>query len=158
MNRASSRVEVGNSGILSISDLDHRVSSELEQESQASTCVEWNSACLSSCSRGDRPLVELYLEPAAFSGRCNWGVSSPSCCDFILMFTFEEVPGHQNLSLVNREIGVFWNVARPTRIPIEFQYETCLLLRCNGKVGIPFQTKQGNRPSCQDEEGRRGSD
>ena len=24
-----------------------------------------NSACLSSCSRGDRPLVELYLEPTA---------------------------------------------------------------------------------------------
>ena len=24
-----------------------------------------NSACLSSCSQGDRPLVELYLEPTA---------------------------------------------------------------------------------------------
>ena len=23
----------------------------------------WNSACLSRCSRGDRPLVERYLEP-----------------------------------------------------------------------------------------------
>ena len=28
----------------------------------------------------------------------------------------------------------------------------------DGKVGIPFQTKQGNRPSCRDQEGRRGSD
>ena len=34
------------------------------QESQASSCVEeWNSACLLSCSRGDRPLVKLYLAP-----------------------------------------------------------------------------------------------
>ena len=57
MNRASSRVEVGTSGFRSISYVDSRVSAELEQESQASCCVdEWNSSCLSSCSRGDRPL------------------------------------------------------------------------------------------------------
>ena len=69
MKKASSRVEAGTSGFLSIYDFDRRVSAELEQESQASSCVEeWNSACLSSCSWGDRPLVELYLEPAAFSG------------------------------------------------------------------------------------------
>ena len=34
------------------------------QESQASSWVEaWNSACLSRCPRGERPLVEMYLEP-----------------------------------------------------------------------------------------------
>ena len=63
------RVEEGISVFLSISDFDHRFFAQLEQESQASSCVEeWNSACLSSCSRGDRPLVKLYLESAAFSG------------------------------------------------------------------------------------------
>ena len=68
MNRSSSRVEAGNAGFLSISDFDRRVSAELEQESQSSCCVEeWNSACPWSCSRGDRQLVKLYLEPAAFS-------------------------------------------------------------------------------------------
>ena len=57
--RASSRVEEGTSRYFSISDFDRRVSTELEQESQALTCVEeWNSACLSSFSQGDRPLVE----------------------------------------------------------------------------------------------------
>ena len=76
-----------------------RVSAELEQESQASSCVEeWNSTSLSSRSPGDRPLVELYLEPAAFSILCNWGVRAPSCCDFILRVTFKEVPGHWDLS------------------------------------------------------------
>ena len=95
MNRASSQVEVETSGFLSISDFDRRVSAELEQESQASSCVEeWNSTCLSRCSQGDRTLVALYLEPAGFSGRCNWGVSAPSCCDFIHRVTFEEVSGH----------------------------------------------------------------
>ena len=66
--RASSRVEEGTSRYFSISDFDRRVSTELEQESQALTCVEeWNSACLSSFSQGDRPLVELNLEPASIS-------------------------------------------------------------------------------------------
>ena len=42
------------------------------QESQASSWVEaWNSACLSRCPRGERPLVELYLEPGVFSERCT---------------------------------------------------------------------------------------
>ena len=36
---------------------------------QASSCVEeFNSSCLSSCSRGDRPLVDLYVELAFPSG------------------------------------------------------------------------------------------
>ena len=62
------------------------------------SCVEaQNSACLSSCSWDVRPLVELYLEPVAFSGGYNRGVSAPSCCDFILVVTFKEVPGHQDL-------------------------------------------------------------
>ena len=66
---ASSGLKMRTSGFLSISDFDRRVSAELVQESQASSCVEeWNSACLSSCSQVDRTLVELYLEPAGFSG------------------------------------------------------------------------------------------
>ena len=96
--RASYRVEAGNSGFLSIFDFDHRVPAELEQESQASSCVEeWNSACLSSCSRGYRALVELYLESVGFSGWCNCGVSAPSCCDFVHRVTFEEMSRHRVL-------------------------------------------------------------
>ena len=69
---AASRVAAVNLGFLSISDFDHRVPAELGQESQALSCVEeWNSACLSSFSRDDRPLVEFYLGPAGFSSQCN---------------------------------------------------------------------------------------
>ena len=54
---------------LSISDFNRSVSAELEQESQASSCVEaCNSACLTTCSWSDRLLVELYLEPEGFAG------------------------------------------------------------------------------------------
>ena len=46
------------------------------------------------------------------------------------------------------------------RIPrlSEAPRETGLILRCAGKAGNPFQTTQGNRLSCREQEGRRGSD
>ena len=57
-----------------------RVPAALGQESQASSCVEeWNSACLTSCSWGDRPLLELYVENAGFPEHA-WGCQ----CLFVL--------------------------------------------------------------------------
>ena len=86
--RASSAVEAGTSGFVSISDSDRKVLAELGQESQASSWVEaWTSTCLSRCSRG-----ELYLEPGGFSGRCT-GESLPLRVDFIHR-VFGEVSGH----------------------------------------------------------------
>ena len=41
---------------------------------------------------------------------------------------------------------------------LEFPPETGLILRCTRKARNPFQRKQGNRLSCRDQEGRRGSD
>ena len=41
-------------------------------------------------------------------------------------------------------------------VSVQFQVETGRLLRGNGEVGIPFQTKQGNRPSSRVEEGKTG--
>ena len=43
-------------------------------------------------------------------------------------------------------MGVFWNVARLTRLPLRFECENGLLLRGYGKVRIPFQTKRGIDP------------
>ena len=63
-----------------ISDSDRRVPADWGQESQASSWVEaWNSACLSRCPRGERPLVELYLEPGGFFRTMHGRVSAPSC-------------------------------------------------------------------------------
>ena len=45
-----------------------------------------------------------------------------------------------------------------TRPRLECRRETCLILRCDRKFGKPFQTKQWSRPSCRDQEGRRGSE
>ena len=54
-------------------------------------------------------------------------------------------PGIGFLSRVDREIRVLPNVAPPTRLRLEFLHETGLILNCDGKVGKPFQTMQGNR-------------
>ena len=68
MNRASSRVEAGTSGFLSISDIHFGVSAELDQGSQASSFVEaWNSACLLHCPWGIRPFVYLIRKLRLFS-------------------------------------------------------------------------------------------
>ena len=67
-------------------------------------------------------------------------------------------PGIGFLSRADQEIGVLRNVSPPTRPCLEFLRETGLILRCDGKVGNPFQTKQGNRHTCRDQEGRMGSE
>ena len=43
------------------------------------------------------------------------------------------------------------NVEPHTRPRLECLRETGPILRCDRKVGNPFQTKQGSRPSCPDQ-------
>ena len=86
------------------------------------------------------------------------GVSAPSCCAFTHRVAFEEVSGHRVLIKSGPE-----NRGRSARgtshmANLEFPPETGLILRCTRKAGNPFQRKQGNRLSCHDQEGRRGSD
>lgn len=83
-------------------------------------------------------------------------------CPFVLTsftgWSSERCPGIGFLSRGDREIGVLRNVEPPTRPRLECLRETGLILRCERKVGNPFQTKQGSRPSCPDQEGRKGSE
>ena len=67
-------------------------------------------------------------------------------------------PGVRFLSRVDREFGIFHHVAPTMRLLFEFPHETGLILKCAAKVMKLFQTKQRNRPSCGDQEGRSGSD
>ena len=152
-------MEARTSGVLSISDSGRRVPAEYGQESHASSSVEeWISACLSSCSRSDRPLVELCVEPAGFSRRCT-GVSVPlRVVPSSKGLPSKRCPGIGFFSRAYQKIGVFQHVVPPTRLCLEFPRETGLILRCAGKVGNPLQTKQGNRPTGRNQKGRRGSD
>src|SRR5574340_797387 len=83
-------------------------------------------------------------------------------CPFVLTsftgWSSERCPGIGFLSRGDREIGVLQNVEPPTRPRLECLRETGLILRCDRKVENPFQTKQGSRPSCRDQEGRKGSE
>ena len=106
--------------------------------------------------RGERPLVELSLEPGFFSERRTEKL--PLRVDFIHRVEFEEVSGHR--VLIKRGPGNRGpsECEPPTRPRLECRRETGLILRCDRKVGNPFQAKQGSRPSCPDQEGRRGSE
>ena len=87
-------------------------------------------------------------------------------CPFVLTsltgWSSERCPGIGFLSRGDREIGVLRNVEPPTRLRLKYLRETGLILRCDRKVGNPFQTPpcpdQGSRPSCPDQEGRKGSE
>ena len=121
-------------------------------------CSRQNSACLSCCSRGDWPRVELYVEPAGFSRSCT-GVSVPlRVVPSSTGLPSKRCPGIGFFSRADREIGFFRHVAPLTRLRLQFPCETGLNLRCAGKVRNPFQTKQGNPPSCRDQAGISGSD
>ena len=86
------------------------------------------------------------------------GGSAPSFCAFPHRFAFEEGSGPRVLlkggpGNRGRSACGTTHVAR-----LEFLREICLMLRCTGKAGNPFQTTQGNRLSCRDQEGRMGSE
>ena len=86
------------------------------------------------------------------------GVSAPSNGNFTHRVAFEEVSGHG--VLIQSGLGNRGRSACGTThgARLEFPREAGLILRCAGKAGNPFQNTQGNRLSCRDEEGRRGSD
>src|SRR5574341_4988 len=97
--------------------------------------------------------------------RRTWGFfpnDARKNCPFVLTsftgWSSERCPGIGFLPRGDREIGALRNVEAPTRPRLECRREPGLILRCDRKVGNPFQTKQGSRPCCRDQEGRRGSE
>ena len=84
--------------------------------------------------------------------------SAPSCCAFTHRVAFEEGSGPRVL-LQSGPGNRGRSAGGPTHVAhLEFPRETGLILRCAVKAGNPFQTTQGNRLSCRDQEGRRGSE
>ena len=81
---------------------------------------EGNSACLSSCSRGLRPLVELFVEPTGVSRQCP-GVSVPlRVVPSPTGLPSKRCPGIGFFSRADREIRVVWQVAPPTWLVSNF--------------------------------------
>ena len=119
-----------------LSKSDPRMKVNFNAIAQGYSCVVPPGFC------GQYPGVSVPLRVVPSSK----GLSSKRC------------PGIGILSRVNREIGVFRHVSPSTWLCLEYPRETGLILRCTGKGGNPFKTKQGNRPSCRDQEGRRGPD
>ena len=81
---------------------------------------EGNSACLSSCSGGLRPLIVLCVEPAGVSGQCT-GVSVPlRVVPSPTGLPLKRCPGIGFLSRADWEIGVVRHVAPPMGLVSNF--------------------------------------
>ena len=90
--------------------------------------------------------------------KMHGGVIDPSFGAFPHRVAFKEVSGHQ----VHFKSGP-GNRGRSTCgtthvAHLEFPRETSIILRCARKAGNTFHTKKGNRLSCRDQEGRKGSE
>ena len=108
--------------------------------------------------RGTQAPRRAVCGTRGFLRTMHGGGSAPSCCAFTHRVAFEEVSGPRVLLKSGpgnrgRSACGTTHVAR-----LEFPRETGLILRCAGRAGNPFRTTQGNRLSCRDQEGRRGSD
>ena len=90
--------------------------------------------------------------------KMHGGVIAPSFCAFPHRVAFKEVSGHR-VHFKSGPGNRGRSACGTTHVAsLEFPRETGLTLRCAGKAVNPFQTKQGHRPSCRDQEGRRSSD
>ena len=96
--------------------------------------------------------------PCGFFRMLNGGVSAPSCCAFTHWLAFDEVSGPRVLFKSGQGNRGLLACGTTHGARLEFPREAGLILRCARKAGNPFQTTQGNRLSCRDQEGRRGTD
>ena len=156
--RASPRGEAGTSGFLCVSDSDRRVPAELGQESHASSCLRKGTPLASRVVRGFKAPGRTVCGTRGSLRMMPGCVSAPSCFAFTHRVAFEVGSGPR--VLLKSGPGNRGHLACGTThvARLEFPCETGLILRCTGKAGNPFQTTQGNRLSCRDQEGRTGSD
>ena len=156
--RASPRGEAGTSVFLSVSESDDRVPAELGQESYASFCLRKGTPLASRGVKGFQAPGRSVCGTRGSFLMMHGGVSAPSCCAFTHRVAFEEGSGPWVL-LKSGPGNRGRSACGPTHVArLEFPRETGLILRCAGKPRNPFRTTQGNRLSCRDQEGRRGSD
>ena len=120
VNRAVSRVQLGNSVFLSSGNRDLGLPVKVVLGSQVSSGVEaWNSAFLSSCQRGVRSPVEFSWAIWALSRGWAGATGLPLFCEGILGVSLEPVQGNQDRSGAEGELGVLIPCSRICGGPLE---------------------------------------
>ena len=118
------------------------------KRSQASSPVEaCNSTFLLRYQRGVKPPLVMKRGTRALSSDSRGDSDIPSCWERKHRLAFESLQGNHALPRVRGTRCPFHlrqQIQGPSHIPIA---ERSLLLRCEWKVGIPLEVKQGNRPS-----------
>ena len=121
-NRASSRIEEGNSVFLSCWHRDLRIPIKFQQGSQDSSHAKaWNFAFLSSCKRGVRPPLELRQETWAFSTGATWESDFPYCYEEKLGVPFKSLLGNQDLCRVEGILRVLSTCDINHGVPLQLQ-------------------------------------
>ena len=120
--------------------------------SQASSPFETlNSECLSKCQRDVRPPVQVRKGPRAFSRVSTGDSHIPSFCEMKDKPAFKPLQGNPAFFRVRASWCPFHlrqQTQGPSHIPVA---DGNLLLRCLLKVGIPLQSKPGNKLSSRDD-------
>ena len=141
--RASSRVEAGTSGFLSINDSDHRVPAELGQESQASSCLRKGTPLASRVVQGvSGPLSSCVWNLRVFQ-TMHRDVSAPSCCALIHRFSFKDVSGHRDLFKIGPGNRGLLACGTTHVASLEFPRETSLILGALGRLVTPSRQSRG---------------
>ena len=90
----------------------------------------------------------------AFSRGATGASDLPSCCEGKFGVPLESKQGNQDLARTEGDLSILSTCGRifhgSSQVTIG---ETGFILRCEGKVGIPLESEQGNRPSTRDEVG-----
>ena len=124
------------------------------KRSQASSPFEsWTSACLSRYQRDMRHPIEISRGTRALSRVSTGDSDVPSSCETKDESAFKPLQGNPALFQVRASRCPFHlrqQTQGPSHIPIA---DRSILLRCEWKVGIPLEVKQGNRPSSRDDLG-----
>ena len=85
------------------------------------TCVEaWNSAFLSRCQRGFRPLGELNLGPGALFELATRASELPSGCELILGFHLKYTHPETNIRTGEEQNRPFYAAAFPKKAHIPY--------------------------------------
>ena len=141
--RASPRGEAGTSGFLSISDSDHRVPTELGQESHASSCLRKGTPLACRVVSGSQAPRRAVCGTRGSFRMMHGVVSAPSCCAFTHRVAFEEGSGPRVLLKSGPGNRGRSAVEPPTWLVSNFPVRPASSSGAPGRPGTPSEPRRG---------------
>ena len=119
-NKASSRVEAANSGLLSSCDKDHGFLSSFKRGVRPRIVLRHGTRLSSHVVKGVSDTCRVELGILGFFYRCNRESDLAFYCKGIFRVPFKLVQEYQALSRVEGDLGVLSTCSRKCGVPVEF--------------------------------------